>query len=212
MGYYPVFLDLNGKPCIVIGGGPIAQRKVEGVLAAGAQVTVVSPYLTPLLAALRDEGRLLHIPREYVSGDLAGYALAFVATDDGAINAQVAAEGRQSGVLINAADDPDHCDFIMPAVVRRGELTIAISTAGGSPALARRVREELEDYFTEEYVSLLEMVVEVRQELRRQDRAVTPEAWNIALTPDLRRLLAQGKRQEAKERLLADLLTGAAER
>lgn len=209
MGYYPIFLELSGRPCIVIGGGQVAQRKVEGLLAVEAQVTVVSPQLAPELAALRDGGRLRHIEREYRPGDLAGYDLAFVASDDGAVNAQVAAEGRQRGVWVNAVDDPPNCDFIMPAILRRGDLTIAVSTGGGSPALARKVREELEAYFSGDYIQLLELVAEVRQELRRRGRVVAREVWNAALTPELRLLLAQGQRWEAKERLLAGLLAPA---
>lgn len=205
MGYYPVFLEMAGRPVVVIGGGDVALRKVRGLLEAGARVTVVSPGLVPELATLRDAGRIRCVGREYRPGDLAGYTLAVVATDDGAVNAAVAQEGRQRGVWINAVDDPQNCDFIMPAVVRRGELVIAISTGGGSPALARKLREELEARFVGDYALLLELVAQVRQELRERGYTVSPQAWNAALDDGLKQLLAQGRRQEARGRLLAAL-------
>jgi len=207
--YYPVFLDLKGKPALVIGGGAVSARKVKGLLQAGAQVTVISPHLHPDLVALAGQGKIRHIGREYRPGDLKGYALAFVATGDGAVNAAVAREGRERRVWVNAVDDPKNCDFIMPAVIRRGELMAAISTGGGSPAAARKIREELGQFLSEEYVPLLEIAAEVRQELRQRAIAVDAETWNLALDGDFRQLLRQGKRAEAKERLLQSLLEPA---
>jgi precorrin-2 dehydrogenase/sirohydrochlorin ferrochelatase len=189
----------------------VAQTKVEGLLAVDAKVTVVSPTLTDRLAELREQSLIQHEEREYAPGDLEGYMLAFVGTDDRSVNATVNAEGRARGIWVNAVDDPPNCDFIMPAIVRRGDITVAISTGGASPALARKLREELEDYFTDEYVSLLELVAEIRRELRERNESVPAEAWNAALTPDLRDLIAVGKRQEAKERLLAGLLAPSEE-
>ena len=205
MAYYPVFLELSGRPCLVIGGGDVAQRKVEGLLAAGARVVVVSPSLTPALEALRDVGRITQMAREYSPGDLRGYVLAIVATDDGAVNARVAQEGRNLGVWVNAVDDPQSCDFIVPSVVRRGDLVIAISTGGQSPALARRVREELEAIVPEEYAQLLELATQVREELRGRGVSADAALWNAALTPELRGLLAQGRWGEARRALLAAL-------
>jgi len=134
---FPLFVELEGRPCVVLGGGAVAERKVEGLLAAGAVVTVVSPALSPALATLASAGRIAHVARSYTHGDLRGAALAFAATDDGGVNAAVALEGRARGVWVNAADDPAHCDAILPAVVRRGAVTVAVSTGGASPALAR---------------------------------------------------------------------------
>ena len=109
MGYYPVFLEMAGRPVVVIGGGVVALRKVQGLLEARAQVTVVSPELVPELAALRETRRIRYVGREYRPGDLAGFALAVVATDSGAVNAAVAQEGRQRGVWVNAVDNPQNC-------------------------------------------------------------------------------------------------------
>jgi siroheme synthase-like protein len=205
MGYYPVFLEMKDRPCVVVGGGMVAERKVEGLLAAGAQVTVISPELTPALAALKKEGRLSHVARPYREGDLAGYEVAVVATDDGAANAQVAREGRGRRVWVNAVDDPPNCDFILPSVIRRGDIVIAASTGGASPALARRLREELEAFLDEDYGPLAELLQEVRQELRSRGIVVDPEAWQRAIDGRLRALLARHRRAQARAYLLASL-------
>ena len=208
MGFYPLFLELAGRACVVIGGGAVAERKVEGLLQVGATVTVISPALTARLEEWVKEGRTRHVGREYVVGDLAGSQLAFVATDDGEVNAAVSREGRERGVWVNAADDPAHCDFILPSILRRGDLVIAVGTGGSSPALSRAVREELDAYFTEDYAVLAEVVAEVRRELRERGRLPGGEAWRQALDGDLRRLIADGRRQEAKSHLLLRLRAG----
>lgn len=146
MAYYPIFLQLQDRRVLVIGGGKEAQHKVRGLLAAGARLTIIAPKLTKELQGRLASGELDILQREYQDGDLAGYEVCMVATDDGAVNAQVAAEGKRQRIWVNAADDPANCDFILPAVVRRGAITLAASTGGTSPALARRLREELEAY------------------------------------------------------------------
>lgn len=206
MRYYPVFLDIAGKPVVVIGGGEIALRKVEGLLDAGAAVTVVSPSLHPDLQTLVDQGRVAYIPREYRPGDLDGFFLAFVGTDDRAVNSLVAREGKERRVWINAIDDPSNCDFIMPGIVRRGDLIVAVSTSGASPAMARKMREELEDFLTEDYALMLDLAADVRRELRDRNIVVDAEVWHSALDSDLRRLLAEGRRDEARKKLLRSLL------
>ena len=205
MGFYPIFVDLGGRPCLVVGGGPVAERKVEGLLTAGAAVTVVSPVLTERLGRLAGEGVLRHLAREFRADDLAGFALAFVATDDGALNETVAHEARAAGVWVNAADDPARCDFILPAVLRRGDLTVAISTGGASPALTRALREELDAYLGQDYALLAELVGEVRRDLRARFRSPDAATWNRALDGDLRALLAAGRREEARRHLLERL-------
>lgn len=201
MGYYPAFLELAGRRCLVVGGGPVAERRIGGLLAAGATVTVVSPRLTAALAALAAAGRITHEARGYRPGDLAGCDLAFTATDTRVVNGAVAAEARQRRVWVNAADDPAHCTFILPALVRRGDLTVAVGTGGTSPALARAVREELETYFTPEYATLAEIAGEARHELRAAGRAATAGAWRRALGPDVRRLIVERGRAAAKRQL-----------
>lgn len=205
MGYYPVFLEMTDRPCVVVGGGAVAERKAEGLLAAGAQVTVVSPELTPALAALKQEGRLRHVARAYREGDLEGYEVAVVATDDGSVNAAVAREGRERGVWVNAVDDPPNCDFIIPSVIRRGDVVIAVSTGGASPALARRLREELEAFLEEDNAALAKLLHDVRQELRARGIAVEAETWRSAIDGRLRTLIAQGRESEARTYLLRAL-------
>jgi siroheme synthase-like protein len=200
-----MFLDLTGRRCIVIGGSAVAARKVGGLLAAGAQITVVSPEISERLRRLIVQQSLKHVARKYKSGDLAGFAVAFVATDDRAVNAAVFDEARARGIWVNCADDPSHCDFISPAVIRRGELSVALSTGGASPAAARAVREELESYLTEEFAQLVQSASEVRRELRLRSIRTSSEAWNTALNGDFRRLIYEGKANEAKRLLLASL-------
>jgi precorrin-2 dehydrogenase/sirohydrochlorin ferrochelatase len=202
MGYYPVLLDLAGRRCVMVGGGIIAGRRVDALLTAGASVTVISPRLTRTLAAMAAEGRIDHEAREYRDGDLDGADLAFVATDAGEVNAAVARDARARGIWINAADDPARCTFILPALVRRGDLTVAVATGGSSPALARAIREELETYLTDDYATLAAIAAEARREVRAAGRPVTADAWRRALGPEVRRLIVERGRDDAKQRLL----------
>jgi precorrin-2 dehydrogenase / sirohydrochlorin ferrochelatase len=201
VSYYPVFLDLADRPCLVVGGGPVAEGKVEGLLAAGARVTVLSPTVTGRLGEWAAAGRVLHIPRGYHPGDLAGYQLAWVAAADERVSAAVAEEGRARGVWVNAADEPGRCDFILPAVIRRGRLVVAISTGGASPAAARAIREELEAYLTEEHAMLVEVAAEARRELRARRSAPEPARWRGAIDIMVRRLIANKRYRQARERL-----------
>jgi len=203
--YYPVFLDLSDQPCLVVGGGPVAEGKVAGLLAAGARVTVVSPTVTARLAGWAAEGRLLHLAREYRAGDVEGRRLALVATDDGAVTREVVAEGRARSVWVNAADEPARCDFILPAVIRRGRLVVAVSTGGASPAAARAIREELEGYLTEEHAALVELAAEAREDLRRRGVSPGPARWRGALDERLRRLIADRRYRQARARLAGSL-------
>jgi siroheme synthase-like protein len=199
--YYPVFLDLADRPCLVVGGGPVAEGKVVGLLAAGARVTVVSPTVTARLAGWAAEGRLVHLAREYRPGDVDGCRLALVATDDAAVTRAVAADGCARGVWVNAADEPSRCDFILPAVIRRGRLVVAVSTGGASPAAARAIREELEGYLTEEHAALVELAAEAREDLRRRGVSPGPARWRGALDDRLRRLIADRRYRQARAQL-----------
>jgi precorrin-2 dehydrogenase / sirohydrochlorin ferrochelatase len=205
MAYYPIFLELKGRPCLVVGGGSVAARKVEGLLAAGARVTVVSPSLDPDLAKLVSERRIVHVDRPYQHIDFKGYAVAIAATDDAATNERVAADARQSGVLVNVVDKPALCDFIVPSVVRRGDVVLAVSTGGLSPALARWLRQEMESYLSEDFERLAQLLAEVRVELRERGLNVAPEAWQGAIDSGLRDLVAAGRHDEARARLLSAL-------
>ena len=206
MALYPVFLEIAGRPVVVVGGGTVAEGKVKGLLGAGAEVCVVSPALTAGLAEAARAGEISHRHRVYRDGDLSGFALAFIATGDPRINAAVAAEGRRRRVWVNAADDPAHCDFILPSVVRRGALAVAVSTGGASPAVARAVREELERHLGDDYAALVDVAGDVRRALREARRIAGPGAWSDALgDPRFRRLVASGQRVAARRRLMKRL-------
>jgi precorrin-2 dehydrogenase/sirohydrochlorin ferrochelatase len=212
MGYFPVLLDLTGRHCLMVGGGPVAERRIIGLLDAGARVTVISPQVTPTLAALAAEGRISLRARHYLAGDLAGVDLAFVATAVREVNLAVAREAQERGVWVNAADDPAHCTFILPALVRRGDLTVAVATGGTSPALSRAIREELETYLTAEYATLAALAAEARREVRAAGQVVTADAWRQALGPEVRRIIVEQGRDAAKQRLLELLGVGACAR
>lgn len=206
MGLYPIFVEIAGRACLVVGGGSVAETKVGGLLAGGAQVTIVSPGLTDALAAAARAGRVGHRRRPYQDGDLAGFALAFATTGDPAVNAAVAAEGQRRGVWVNAADDPAHCDFILPAILRRGALAVAVSTGGASPALAGAVRDEIDRHLGDDYVALVDIAGEVRRALRAEHRRVDPRAWRAALADArFRSLVATGRSVAAGRWLRARL-------
>lgn len=209
MVYYPVFLDISERRCVIIGGGAVAQRRIEGLLAASAKVTVVSPAITDALAQLVAQGAIRHVARAYEPGDLAGCNLAFVATDDRDIDQSIFSEARLRGVWVNSADNPENCDFILPAVVRRGNLSVAVCTEGASPATTRAIREELETYFTPDYARLVRIAGEVRQELKERSFPVSPEAWNQALKGEFRQLITENRVEQAKALLLKTLRTSA---
>lgn len=163
--YTICLIGLQSQQAVVIGGGNVAARKVEGLLAADAQVRVISPALSPELELLDDTGRIICLRRAYQEGDLQDAYLVIAATDDTSVNHAVWREATKLGCLINVVDDPQHSTFILPAVVQHGDLTIAISTGGGSPALARRLRERIETFIGPEYGILTDVLAELRPEL-----------------------------------------------
>jgi precorrin-2 dehydrogenase/sirohydrochlorin ferrochelatase len=166
MSYLPIFLDVGDRNCVVIGGGAIAERKVQSLVEAGAGVTVISPEITTRLAAMVRAQTIRHLQRAYRRGDLIEAFLAFEATGDRAAAHAAAAEARERGVPINVADVPELCVFIAPGVVHRGDLQIAISTGGASPALARKIREELEARFGPEYGPAVDFLAAARRWLQ----------------------------------------------
>ena len=220
--YYPAYLDLDGRRCVVIGAGEIAERKVTQLLASGADVMLVSPSATPELERLAESGDLRWIKRAYVRGDLAGAVLAVAATDDEAVNRAVHAEAEREKTLLNVVDVPSLCGFIAPSIVERGPVTVAISTAGTSPALARKLRELMGGTQNPPHVDhdaycrclawadAAEVLGEVRAELRGRKTTATPEAWQDAMDAELLELVGAGRAEEAKARLLDALAPGTA--
>ena len=168
MKYYPIFLDLRGKKCLVVGGGGVAQRKVEILLEAKAKVTLISPHVTPGLRELKKKGKVRYLARKYRKGDTKGFFLAYDASADPRVHSLVVKEALDNHVLINVVDRPKLCNFIAPAVVQRGNLVIAVSTGGASPAMAKKVRQRLERIFGREYEKGLRLLSALRRELMRR--------------------------------------------
>ncbi len=162
---YPVFIDIAGESCLVVGGGKVAERKVEKLLESGARVTVVAPEATEKLAALAAEKKIFLELRAYAGREAAEYFLTIAATDDPALNRAVSGDAHAARRLVNVVDVPDLCNFYVPSVLRRGDLQIAVSTAGASPSLAKKIRERLEAQFPENYAKLLETLRAFRARL-----------------------------------------------
>ena len=206
MKYYPIFVVTEGKPCAVYGGGEEASLKVRGLLTAGAKVTVIEPELTnDYLRNQAREGAIEYRAEAYDPDQLKEFSLVIVARDDTSTNGRIASDARERGVLVNAADDTPNCDFILPSIVREGDLTIAISTAGKSPAIARRLREELTEYLGGEFPALLDVAAEVRTRVRAANRMPNNEIWQTAISPELRALCVKGRLAEAKQLMYANL-------
>ena len=204
--YYPIFLNIQGKNCVVIGGGNVALRKVKGLLECGAKVTLISPKPHPEIVKLSKRRAIHLIQRDYEKEDLENAVIAFACTDVKKVNRKVAEDAKEAGVLVNVADDPKPSDFIIPSFFRRGNLTVAVSTGGVSPTLARKIRTKLRKSLGKEHASLLSLIGEVRSTLKENGYRVGAEAWEEALDLDLLiRLLQEGKRERAKTILLRKL-------
>jgi precorrin-2 dehydrogenase/sirohydrochlorin ferrochelatase len=196
MKTYPIFAIIEDKPCLVVGGGAVGERKVADLMAAGALVTVVSRTLTPELAALAERGEIRYLPEAFTEGMVEGMTLVMAATDDPEVNAAVSAAAQARAIWVNVADEPQHCTFIVPAQVRRGELTLAISTGGASPALARQLREEFQQHLGPEYGPYLDLLQRVRTRLLTERRAHPdngPLFHRLVQSP-LKEAVAQGDR------------------
>lgn len=199
--YYPVYIQLHEQPCIVIGGGKIAEGKVEGLLAAGAKVTLVSPEITSHLNELVKQNQVIYIPRVYQPGDLAGAFMVICATDQTEINHQVWQEASANQQLVNVVDDTPRCNFIAPAILRKGDLTIAISTGGKAPALAVRLKERLKEEIGPEYERFLELSGQLREPLAHHvpDFERRKALWYELVDSDVLDFLARGDESAAVE-------------
>jgi precorrin-2 dehydrogenase/sirohydrochlorin ferrochelatase len=195
---YPVNLVLDGRRCLVVGGGKIALRKVEGLLACGGRVHVVAPAVVP---ELLERAGVTVERRPWRPDDIDGMWLVIAATDDPAVNRAVFDAGQRAGVWVNGADDPANCSFTLPSVVRRGDLQIAVSTGGRSPALATWLRRRLEGEIGPEYSTLLDLLAGERDTLKAAGRSTEGLDWNSALDSDMLDLIRTGDLASARERL-----------
>lgn len=207
---YPANLILGGRRVLMVGAGRIAARKAGALLAAGADVHVVAPELGDEIRAWRDAGRLSADERGFEPSDLDGAWLAYTATDDPAVNRSVYQEGERRLTFVNSADDPENCSLTLMSIVRRGDLQIAIGTAGRSPALATHLKERLLDEVGPEYEDLLDVLSEVREEIRARGESSEAYDWRPAFDSDMLDLVRQGNLAEAKERLRECLSSSSA--
>jgi precorrin-2 dehydrogenase/sirohydrochlorin ferrochelatase len=186
-----IYRLLEGQLAVVVGGGSVAARKVSQLIQAGARVRIVSPEIRPDIQA--DE----YVRRPFADDDLAGAALVFVATDNAQVNHEVAQQARAVGVLVNVADDPEYCDFFLPAVAHRGEMTLAVSTGGSCPGFASLVRQKLESFFGNEWALALRVVAASRAWSRTRGLP-----WTQLLSDELLQACA-GRDRSAIDKLLA---------
>jgi precorrin-2 dehydrogenase/sirohydrochlorin ferrochelatase len=174
MSLFPLFLKLEGRPCLVVGAGNVAQSKIRSLLDSGANVRVIAPQANSAVEEWAHTGVIAWEARSFEASDLDGTFLVIAATSSSAVNETVFREAQQRNILCNAVDDPEHCDFYYGAVVRRGQLQVAISTEGQSPALAQRIRRELEAQFGPEYAGWVEELGRIREQLFASD--IEPES------------------------------------
>lgn len=202
VGGYPLVLTaLPRVPCVVVGGGRVAERRVTGLIACGAEPLIVSPELTQGLQGWCAEGKLRHRHRRYRSGDLAGASLAIAATSDPQVNERVAAEAEARGILVNVATSPHQGHFQIPATARCGRLLVSVSTGGTNPGLAAHLRDELASNWTADYALLLEITTPLRFHLRRLSDRLRRRFWREIADPEclagLRPLPVEAAREHA---------------
>jgi siroheme synthase-like protein len=208
--YYPMFADLNGRRCVVVGGGLVAQRKVTTLLSYGAVITVVSPAVTRRLARLAEAGRIRHIARRVLASDLAEAWLVYAATDDPAINRQVYQDALKRRVFANVVDQTPLCTFIAPAIVRQGALAAAVSTGGASPSLAKAVRDDLR-HILKSYAPVTGLLRALRGAAKRAmpDYGDRKRYFDRVVRSRVTQLARTGRRQEARREALALLKRAA---
>jgi len=204
--YYPVFLNLKGRTCVILGGGEVAEGKISRLLEAGAIITVISPQVAPAIQMAAQEGLLTWLDREYQDGDLKRAFLAIAATNVRRVNRKIFQEAERHNVLVNVVDDAPLCTFIAPSIVERGPVTLAISTAGVSPALARKLRESLTNDPILDWADLAGAISQVRSQVKKQGAVVDPQRWQCCLSSHLLDLARSGLQEQAGAKLLSGLL------
>lgn len=204
--YYPVFLNLAGKRCVIFGGGTVAQGKIAALRQSGADITLISPDATPGIKRAAQQGDLEWLVRKYEPGDLGGAFIAVAATNVWHVNREIYDEAERLGVLLNVVDDADLCTFIAPSIVKRNQVTLAISTGGASPALARKLREILANDPNLRWADLAGVLGRARKVIKEQHATVDPDRWQCCITEELLTMAQNGQEEEAVEQLLSRLL------
>jgi siroheme synthase-like protein len=203
--YYPVYLNLTGKRCVILGGGTVAQGKIRALLDAGCHVTVISPESTPGIQKAAQQGDIELKQRKYQPGDLAGAFLGVAATNVWHVNQEIFQEAERLGVLLNVVDDPDLCTFIAPSIVKRDPVTLAISTGGASPALARKMREAFAEDPNLRWADLADVLARARKVIKEQRTIVDPDRWQCCITEELLSMVQNGQEEAALAQLLPRL-------
>lgn len=200
---YPVYLKLDHKLCLVVGGGKVAERKVRSLLECGAVVRVVSPEVTPHIKQWHNQEGLELWQREYQPQDLEDVFLVFAATNQSKVNQRIAEDCRIRNLPVNVVDDPEGCSFTVPSVIRRGKLSIAVSTGGASPLLAAKIRRQLEQHFGPEYGEFLEILSDLRQRVLSEVAEIEDrqDIYRKLIESDILELLKEEKRDQVKERI-----------
>lgn len=201
--FYPIYINLLNKSCLIVGGGIVAQRKVENLLEYGASITLVSPQITPIIKQYEQSGVIKVVERNFEAQDLDYVFMVFIATNDSEVNRYIAELCVSKQILVNAVDDPPNCDFFVPAVVKRGSLAIAISTTGKSPLLARQIKEDLENIYSEEYSEYVDLLGEYREMIKNSIPDINKRRLALAALIDLEILegLKAGEREKVRERM-----------
>jgi precorrin-2 dehydrogenase/sirohydrochlorin ferrochelatase len=203
MKYYPIYLDLRDRPCLIVGGGHVAERKTLSLLEAGANVTVISPSLTQKLQGLSQSGKITHLPKTFDDKDLTTALLVIAATDSREVNSSIGRLCKKRNILVNVVTPQDESSFIVPSVVERGDLLIAVSTSGMSPALSKKIRQELEARYGPEYGAFLGKMSMLRARLMDEvkDDGARREILQALADSDVISLLKKGKTHEADHRV-----------
>ena len=207
--YYPAFIDVRGRDCVVIGGGELGEEKVVKLLECDANVVVISSEVTSVVSDMASRGVVEWIRRDYVYGDLARAFIAIANTGDPEMDSQIYKEAEERNVILNVVDVTHLCTFIAPSVARRGEVTVATSTGGASPALARTFREKLESSRILEYADLAPVLAKARAELRRKGLRVSPDHWQTRITEELLDTVQAGEFDSAFDTLMEGLIAGS---
>lgn len=200
---FTINLNIQGHKCLVIGGGHVAERKVESLLQGGADIYLVSPKITQNIEKLAEKGTIKLINREYETSDLDGCFLVISATDNQQVNGKVADDCLSRNILINVVDDPDKCNFTVPSIMRRGSLCIAVSTDGKSPTLAKKIREELEQRFGDEYAEFLDLMGEIREQVMKEipDEKKRRMIFECLIDSDIIDLIRKGNKELVSKRV-----------
>lgn len=200
---FPIYLNMNEKPCLIIGGGKVARRKIEDLLDYGLIIKVVSPQVEEKIATWAGEGIISLQQRPFQEDDLDGAYIVFTATDNNELNHRVARLCRQRSILVNAVDDPPNCDFYVPSIIRRNSLALAISTGGKSPMLARKLRQDLEEIIGDEYGEFVDILGEAREEIKNTipDIEKRKKIFEAMVYSDILDLIKTGEREKVRERI-----------